>query len=144
MSQHRGDLHRRGPAGEHQKAACRGVPAKIDQHVDFVAADHIRHRGIVLARRRAPVIRQGAEPRRYGVLVRDLGIAEQLHAGSVVRGEERFREQGNRVLAEIRGNVADPQPATGKVRGGKNRIGWSESTRVRRMPATVLREDCLR
>ena len=98
-----------------------GVAREIDQHVDPVVA-HLPAEGVVVEPHgRAPMRGAALEP--FGRLVgqRDLGVAERLDAGAVVKFEERLEEIGNGMSFEVRRHVADAQAAAGIRRIGERR-----------------------
>ena len=74
MAQHEFHLHGRGFAGEGQQAVTAGVAGQIDQDVDAIGADHLRHAPVIQPHRRPPAIGQRAEALGCGVLGQYLGV----------------------------------------------------------------------
>ena len=86
---------------------------QVDQHVDPVGGDALRG-GEVVGRRQADVgVEGGAKARghRVRVLRRRQRVGEELEPAAVVRGEHLLQQAAHHVVAEVRGQVADPQPA---------------------------------
>ena len=103
-----GHLHRGRTVGEDQRPGARGEPLQVDQHVYLVGAyafgrlavvhaadlDEVIHRAHDAATQGSPVLAAPAE-------------SIDLEALAVVEFEQLHGEQGNRVQAEVRGQIAD-------------------------------------
>ena len=101
------------------------------------------HFGIAAANGRTPMIRHGAEALRRGVLDRQFGVAEQLDLGVVVRSQQRLGEQGDRVGAEIRRDVADAETPAGRAVECELWLGRRQRTAVAGVPLLVFGEQRL-
>ena len=141
VADHVRHLHRGGLAGEHQQAVAGGVAGEFHQHVDAVLADLLSHRRITASDRGAPMVRQRPEALRGGVFDGDFGVAEQLDLTAVVRGQQRFGEQGDGVGAKIGGDVADTQLSAGGAIQGVAVVCRGQSAGVARVPFLVFGED---
>ena len=103
-------LERRWPLGQHARAAVVGVAHQIDQQVDLVGPDPIGQLLVGVASHHAEVLH--ALLHRAGVGIGNIvdGIGEHLKAFAVVVAKQAMDQGAHGVVAEIGGEVADPQP----------------------------------
>ena len=108
MTEQGGDLNGGRAAGEGQQPVGRRVAGQIDKNVDAVIPDEIGESGVGEADGWAPVIGMAAKPCGDFIFDANLGIAEYFDLRVIVRGQQRFREERDGMVAKVWRNVADP------------------------------------
>ncbi len=106
-----GHLDWRRLACERQQAAIGHVQGEIDQNIDAVIANCVGQRLIRQARCVNPAIAAPADPGGESIGPADAGIRDDLKSLPVVVVEQGGEEPADRMLPEIRRDVADAQPA---------------------------------
>ncbi len=88
------------------------MPVEIDQDVDLVVADAPSHRGVVHAGHIHPVIDRSPDPRLRRVLPLDPAVIGRHREAPAVVQFQRFDDRkADGMFAEVRRDIADPQPA---------------------------------
>jgi hypothetical protein len=107
IAEHR-ELERCRTAGKRQHPVSGGVPTKVDEDIDLVLHHHPCDLFIRKSHDRPPGIGQIFEL--FGGLVGagHIGIARDVEMPPVVSAEEGFDKPGDRMSAEVRGDIADP------------------------------------
>ena len=87
------------------------MTGQIDDDVDGVAADAVGQRVVGQSDGADPMIRMATVARRHFIFDGHFGISEHLDRTLVVVRHQRLQKVPHRVLAKVRRDVADPQPA---------------------------------
>ncbi len=106
-----GELERCGFPGEEGEAVVGGVTGEVDEDVDAVLADQVGSLRVSERGDVAPVIGRDRGLQACGgrIGAMNVGIAEDLDAVGVVRGEQAFEKEGDGVVAEIGREVGDAE-----------------------------------
>ena len=118
-----GDLHRRRFRPQDRRTRALGQPVQVDQDVDFIGADarggglvgHLLDRHMMIERRQHP----GAH---VAAIVAGGIIAPDLEARAVVAFQKLGDQVAHRMAAEIRRQIADPQPVVGIAACGRQTL----------------------
>ena len=103
-------LHGRGSVGEGEQPRVQRVAREVDEDVDAVLANEPRQLRVGSTPHVSPAVRQRPHALGGGVGVLDVGVAGHLDGGPIVGAQQRCDEERDRVLPEVRRDVADAQP----------------------------------
>ena len=120
------------------------MAGKIYQDIDAVAADLFGKFFIVQSDRAVPVIGECAEPLGDRVRCRDFRIAMEFDRGTVMCRQKWLREQGNRMLTEVRRDVADAQSPLRRAIEFKTGMRGQQRHGMLPVPAPKLGENVFR
>ena len=109
-----GNLNGRRPAREQQGPAAGHVHGQIDEDVDAILLNDGGQRLIVQGPHFAPMVGQPLDAPGEVIGALHAGIAEYFEGPVVVPREQGNREQRLTMIAEIRRDIADAQPARGR------------------------------
>ena len=88
---------------------------QVDENVDPVLADQPGDLLVGKAGDVPPDVGQRTEPRGDLVRTSDIGVAEDLKVFVIMCGEKGRREKRLGMVAKVRRNIADSQPAVGRA-----------------------------
>ena len=111
-------LNGRGLPCESQQPVPGRMTGQVHEDVDVVLTDDRGGLRIGEPHQRTPDVSMGLESQSRGIGLRNVGVAEELHALVVVAREDRLEEVGDGMLPEVGRDVADPQATPGKRPGG--------------------------
>src|SRR5271165_4324870 len=86
-----------------------GVAGKVDENVDFVAANQILDLRVRPLVDHSPAIRQCFQTRGNFVGFERGGVAGDFKFASMVMGEDGFEEEMNRMIKEVARDIADAE-----------------------------------
>ena len=132
----------RAQAARQQRAArAHGVALQIDKNIEVVRINAGRSNVIGVMRDIDEMLAGGAQAcAHWTIVVRAVGIGEDLEPAAVVQLQHFGEQVGRRVFVKIGGEVTNPQPRMVTRGGGAGVMPGRDRAKLRRRPAARVRE----
>lgn len=106
-----GDLDGGGLSAENPDSGVCRMACEVDQDVDPVRKDDPGGLRVLHGRDVPPLVRQFLQASSDRVLLRPIGVTDELRVLPGVVPGDRHEEEGDRMVLEVRRDIADPEPA---------------------------------